>query len=98
MLAENIDAAEALRLNLVNRVVPAASLAAETGALARRLANGPTFSYGKIKRLLRSSLENDLPSQMTAEREAFRACARTGDFSEGVDAFFAKRAARFVGA
>jgi 2-(1,2-epoxy-1,2-dihydrophenyl)acetyl-CoA isomerase len=97
LLAENFDAAEALRLSIVNRVVTAADLAAETEALVKRLAEGPTFSYGSIKKLLRSSSENDLRTQMEAERLAFCACARTQDFREGITAFYEKRPARFTG-
>ena len=97
LLAENIDAAEALRLGLVNRVVAAADLAAETEALVRRLAAGPSFSYGTIKKLLRSSHEHDLRTQMEAERLAFCGCTRTRDFGEGVAAFYEKRPAHFTG-
>lgn len=97
LLAESFDAAEALRLGIVNRVVPAASLAAETEALVRRLAAGPSASYGAIKNLLRNSYGRALGEQMEAERMAFCACARTADFREGVSAFYEKRAASFIG-
>ena len=98
LLSDNIDAAEALRLGLVNRVVPAAQLEAETMNVARRLAQGPTLAYGKLKRLLRQSFDRTLPVQLDAEAEAFLASTRTGDFAEGLAAFFAKRPARFTGA
>lgn len=97
LMAENIDAAEALRLGMVNRVVPAVSLADETEALARRLASGPSFAYGQIKSLLRASVGNSLKQQLDAERDAFHACAATADFAEGVDAFFEKRRPVFQG-
>ena len=97
MLAEPIDAAEALRLGLVNRVVPAADLAAETEALAGRLANGPTMAYGRIKGLLHRSGTADLAGQLAAEEESFAALAGTADFREGISAFFEKRGARFDG-
>lgn len=97
LLSESIGAQEALALGLVNRVVPAASLQDETLALARRLAAGPTLAYGKVKRLLRSSLDNDLATQLDAERDAFLASSRTRDFEEGLNAFFAKRAPHYAG-
>jgi 2-(1,2-epoxy-1,2-dihydrophenyl)acetyl-CoA isomerase len=97
LLADPLDAATALSFGLVNRVVPAASLATELDALAQRLASGPTLAYGKIRRLLRTSFEHDLVTQMNAEREAFCTSAKTRDFAEGVAAFLAKRAARFEG-
>lgn len=97
LLSDTFDAAEALRLGLVNRVVPDAQLQDETQALAQRLAAGPTRAYGHIKRLLRQSLDHDLPTQLDAERDAFKACTQTADFVEGVDAFRARRRPVFSG-
>lgn len=97
LLSETFDAAEALRLGLVNRVVPADQLQEETVALARRLAAGPTLAYGRMKRLMRQSFETDLPTQLDAEREDFKASTQTDDFKEAVSAFFAKRPAVFKG-
>jgi len=97
LLSETLDAAEALRLGLVNRVVASARLEEETMALARRLAEGPTLAYGRLKRLLRASFESDLASQLDAEREAFCASTGTGDFAEGVAAFFGRRTPVFEG-
>jgi 2-(1,2-epoxy-1,2-dihydrophenyl)acetyl-CoA isomerase len=97
MLAEPVDAAGALALGLVNRVVPDADLAEEAMSLARRLAEGPTAAYARIKHLVGHSLANDLPAQLDLEREAFLAGTRTADFREGAQAFLAKRPARFEG-
>lgn len=97
LLSDTFEAAEALRLGLVNRVVPAAQLQDETHALAQRLATGPTRAYGHMKRLLRQSFDHDLPTQLGAEREAFEACTRTADFAEGVDAFRTRRRPVFSG-
>lgn len=97
LLADTIDAQEALRLHLVNQVVPAADLQAATTALATRLAAGPTQAYGRIKRLLRESLARDLPAQMNAEREAFHESIKTQDFAEGIAAFLSKRPPSYTG-
>lgn len=97
LLSDVYDAPEALRLGLINRIVPAADLASETDKLARRLAEGPTFALGKAKALLRGSLDNSLHDQMEAEAVAFGACIGTKDFAEGVSAFLAKRPATFTG-
>jgi 2-(1,2-epoxy-1,2-dihydrophenyl)acetyl-CoA isomerase len=97
LMSETFDAAEALRLNLVNRVVPADRLAEETEALARRFAVGPTRALGRIKRLLRASAQNDLATQLDLESEAFRASTHTHDFNEALAAFFAKRKPVFEG-
>jgi 2-(1,2-epoxy-1,2-dihydrophenyl)acetyl-CoA isomerase len=97
LLADTIDAHEALRLNLINQVVPAADLATATTALANRLAAGPTQAYARIKRLLRESLSHDLPTQLDAERQAFQLSMKTNDFREGVEAFLAKRPPAYTG-
>lgn len=98
LLAENVNADEACRLGMVNRVVPVASLADETTALARRLAEGAAVAYGATKRLLHDSHGRSLAEQLEAEREAFRACAQTADFAEGIAAFYEKRPPVFTGA
>ncbi len=97
LLAETFDAQEALRLGLVNRVVPAEALDAEVHALAQRLANGPTQAYGRLKRLMRQSFETSLPDQLEAERVNFMASAQTQDFKEALGAFFDKRKPVFQG-
>lgn len=97
LLAEPFDAAEALRLGLVNRVVPAAEIDGACAALAERLAAGPTHAYGRIKRLLRASSEHDLPAQLDDELEAFCLGTGTADFVEGISAFLEKRPAKFSG-
>lgn len=97
LLSDTLDAAEALRLGLVNKVVPAADLTAETDALAKRLASGPTLAYGRIKHLLRASFGHSLADQLHAERDAFVASASTRDFAEGVASFVEKRAPKFEG-
>ncbi|MFZ5510919.1 MAG: enoyl-CoA hydratase/isomerase family protein [Pseudomonadota bacterium] len=97
LLGETFDAQEALRLGIVNRVVPAADLAAETEKLARRLAEGPPLALGRLKRLMRQSLNRELQEQLDAEAEGFLSCAASADFAEGVGAFFEKRAPRYRG-
>lgn len=97
LLSDTFDAAEALRLGLVNRVVPAAELEAATQAMAQRLAAGPTLAYGRMKRLLRQSFDHTLPEQLDAERENFKASAQTADFKGAVNAFLAKQPPVFDG-
>lgn len=97
LLSDTFDATEALRLGMVNRVVPADRLQEETQALAMRLAAGPTLAYGRMKRLMRESFDNDFATQLDAERDEFRGSTDTRDFKEALEAFFAKRPAVFVG-
>ena len=97
MLGDTYSAAEAERLGLVNRVVPAAELDAAVQELAQRLASGPTLAHGHMRRLMRNAFDHDLPTQLAAEAEAFVACARSADLPEGIEAFHAKRPAAFQG-
>ncbi|WP_235510661.1 enoyl-CoA hydratase/isomerase family protein [Acidovorax sp. Root70] len=97
LLGEAFTADDALRLGLINRVVPAAELDSATAALAQRLANGPTLAYGAMKRLMRASMDHTLPEQLAAEKDAFVHCAGTEDFRAGVEAFHQRQSPQFVG-
>ncbi|MGO8866659.1 MAG: enoyl-CoA hydratase-related protein, partial [Alphaproteobacteria bacterium] len=97
LLAERFDAATALALGIVNKVVPVDRLEGETEALAARLAAGPTHAYGNTKRLLGRALSSTLEAQLQAEAESFADCTASEDFVEGVRAFVEKRKPRFGG-
>ena len=95
--ADNFDAAEALRLGLLNRVVPAESLAAETRALAGRLAAGPLVSYRYMKANVNLAATVDFRTMIDREAETHLRCGQTEDHREGVQAFIEKRAPNFRG-
>lgn len=97
LLADRFDASLALEFGLINRVVPAAELGAETQKLAARLAAGPTRVYGRTKALIQKSLNNPLEVHLQAEAEAFATSATEPDFAEGVGAFVEKRKPDFKG-
>ncbi len=97
MLGERIYAEQALAWGLVNRVVPDDRLAAETDALAERLAAGPTHSYAGTKRLINSWLYTRMDEQLELEAQLQREMAHSEDFLEGAMAFVEKRPARFAG-
>jgi 2-(1,2-epoxy-1,2-dihydrophenyl)acetyl-CoA isomerase len=97
LLADIIDAQEALRIGLVSRVVPAEQLEHETLKLAERLAQGPTVAYGLAKTGLYQGLGMSLEDVLNMEARNQAIAARTPDRAEGVAAFREKRPPRFTG-
>jgi 2-(1,2-epoxy-1,2-dihydrophenyl)acetyl-CoA isomerase len=96
-LAEDVPAGEALRIGLVNKVVPADELEAATAAWATKLAQGPTVAYGLTKRALNRALHAPLHEILEYEMYGREAAGRTADFREAVAAFLEKRSATFKG-
>jgi len=96
LLGERFDAQEALRIGLVNRVVPAAERTHATTAWARAIAEGPATALSNAKRLLRGSAQRSLAEQLQAEADSFANCASSPDFAEGVAAFLARRTPNFT--
>ena len=92
-----VSGTRAYELGLVNRVVAAAELAEQTRSLAARLAAGPTRALGRTKRLLNTSLSNDLANQLLAEQDSFSTCSLDADFAAGLQAFIDKQEPRFTG-
>lgn len=97
LLADTADADAMWQLGVVNRVVAAGQLAAETEKLARRLAAGPTRAYAETKALANRAMHAGLAAQLDAEALAFARCAKTEDFVEGITAFTDKRKPQFQG-
>ncbi len=96
-LGNDIGAAEAERVGLVNKVVPAAELEKTTMELAGKLAKAPTKSIGLIKRTLNKALSSDLDSLLDYEAYIQEIASLTEDHKEGVQAFLEKRPAQFKG-
>ncbi len=97
MLGDAVEAEEAYRIGLVNRVVPEDFLPEETRNLAEHLATMPTAALGRIKHSLYASFETDLETALESEAEGQTFCGYTQDHKEGVTAFFEKREAKFTG-
>ncbi len=97
LLGERFGAAEAKAQGMVNFLVPAAELEAETNKLAARLAAGPTIAYGLIKQLIDAAPHNSLQAQGELELDLYAKAASSNDLVEGIGAMVGKRAARFTG-
>lgn len=92
-----VDAAEALSIGLVERVISHESFDLEVMAEAVTIARGPTRAYALVKEELSTSLSNDLEAQLAVEARAQTEAATTADAREGVRAFGEKRAPSFGG-
>jgi 2-(1,2-epoxy-1,2-dihydrophenyl)acetyl-CoA isomerase len=92
-----IDAAEALRLNIVSQVVAPEELLPTVHALARAIAAGPPIAIRLAKRGLYRNAESDLRTALEYETFAQNACFDTEDAREGIRAFVDKRAPVFRG-
>ena len=95
--AEPFDADHALKLGLVNLVVPAATLAAQTKEFAERIASGPLVSYRYMKANVNLATTVDFRTMLDSEPETHLRCGQTEDHREGVAAFLEKRAPKFRG-
>ncbi len=94
-LGEVLNAREALKAGLINRIVPAGRLLEETQALAERLAAAPRKALARLKKILNESLDSGLTAQLERERQAIAWSSTLPDFKEGVRAFLEKRKPNF---
>jgi 2-(1,2-epoxy-1,2-dihydrophenyl)acetyl-CoA isomerase len=96
-LGESIDAAEALRLNIVNQVVPPEELEAATMQLAERLRAAPPLALEAATQAIYTSEAANLVVMLRYETEAQLRCFESDDGHEGVRAFLEKREPQFTG-
>lgn len=97
MLGETVTTETVAAWGLLHSVVPADAVDAEAGALAARLAEGPTLSLGQAKRLYRRALLPDVELALAEERAATALVSATNDRQEGTAAMVEGRPPRFTG-
>jgi 2-(1,2-epoxy-1,2-dihydrophenyl)acetyl-CoA isomerase len=96
-LADLIDATEAHRVGLLNRVVAHDALMAETNSVASQIAHGPLTSYRYMKANVNLAASTDFRTMLDREAETHMRCGMTDDHREGVRAFLEKRQPEFRG-
>jgi 2-(1,2-epoxy-1,2-dihydrophenyl)acetyl-CoA isomerase len=92
-----LNAAEALRIGLVNRVFAHDQLMNDALELAERIASGPLVSYRYMKANVNASGGVDFRTMLDREAETHLRCGQTEDHQEGVNAFMDKRQPVFRG-
>ncbi|MDN5939730.1 MAG: enoyl-CoA hydratase-related protein [Salinisphaera sp.] len=97
LTGEAIGAARAERWGLIWQAVADDELDATARALAASLAARPTRALGLAKQLLEAAADNNLAAQLEAEAQGQSQMQHTADFAEAIQAFLAKRPARFTG-
>ncbi|MDY6965841.1 MAG: enoyl-CoA hydratase-related protein [Halobacteriota archaeon] len=92
-----IDAEEARKIGLVNRVSPDEQLFEEVMDLATKISKKSPIAIGFAKKAVNASTETDINSGTSLEASLFSACFSTEDHSEGMNAFLEKREPLFEG-
>jgi enoyl-CoA hydratase len=96
-LGDPIDAEEAYRLGLVNKVVPVESLMDETRNVARAIAERAPLSLRVIKKNINVGMQMDISSAMEFDRRGLYILSASEDAKEGISAFLEKRKPVFSG-
>ena len=97
LFAEPVAARQAADWGMIWEAIPEADFAAHWKARAAKLADGPTMTYGLLKKAMKASMNNTLDEQLLVEAKLQGQCGKTRDFKEGVLAFLEKRKANYEG-
>lgn len=97
LFADVIDAAEAERLGIVNRIVPAAEIDALVDEWSTRLASGPPLALSMTKRMLNRAFEQSFEQALEDEARCQAVNFGTKDTAEAIGAFLQKRDPTFIG-
>jgi enoyl-CoA hydratase len=92
-----IDAQEAWRIGLVNRLVPGADLMAEAEKLLRTILEQGPLAVAAVLEAIDAAFEMPAPQALLLEANHFGLLSSTGDMREGMAAFLEKRKADFRG-
>lgn len=96
-LGEPVNATEAERIGLLNRVVPNQELEKSTQEMANKLAKGASLAIGLAKRALWKNLQGDLDSALKLEAACQKTCLESEDHREAVKAYLERRNPIFQG-
>jgi enoyl-CoA hydratase len=94
---DNVNAQEAYRIGLANKVVPKDKLMEEAKAMAKKLASRPKVALGLIKKCVDSGLDVDIETGLTMEINSFVIAFASEDGREGISAFNEKRKPNYKG-
>ncbi len=97
MLGDKVSAYDAEKMGMIYKVVDDTVLQIEAFEIAKKLADLPTIGLSLTKKLLNTSMSNNLTDQLTYEGDMQVHAASTYDYNEGVNAFLEKRKANFKG-
>ena len=97
MTADNIDAAEALRIGLVNQVISPDQLMPATMTFAEKLLKNAPFSLSFVKQAAQHGWSSSFNSQLEFESWGTAICRHSEDHKEGIDSFIQKRQPQFKG-
>jgi len=95
MLCEEVDAAEALRIGLVEYVVPAEELTEKAMKMARRMASSPPAAVGFAKKGINVAMDSSVATGLLFEQAQSTYCCGTADQKEAISAFLEKRKPKF---
>jgi 2-(1,2-epoxy-1,2-dihydrophenyl)acetyl-CoA isomerase len=97
LTGDMVDAAEAYRIGLANRVVPVAEFDATARAYLAKIAAGPPLVHRNVKAYVYTALEGTLDAALENELRGQLRLLQSSDFLEGITAFFQKRDPKFKG-